>query len=84
MLAEHGDMYLRARQRLEQEEDETSPSFSIQVESWVSETLTFPDFEESTMTTAVMKRGDVETYTVYVVACAQRVTVPQATQQQRP
>jgi hypothetical protein len=48
--------------------DQTRQNFSIYVENWVSEESTFLDFEEFTMTTAVMKRGDVETHTVYIVA----------------
>jgi hypothetical protein len=40
--------------------------------------LTFLDVEEFTMTTAVMRRGDVETHTVYVVAGAQHVIVARA------
>jgi hypothetical protein len=48
--------------------DQTRQNLSIYVENWVSEESTFLDFEEFTMTTAVMKRGDVETHTVYIVA----------------
>jgi hypothetical protein len=40
--------------------------------------LTFLEFEEFSMTTAVMKRGEVAIHTVYVVASPQRVTVARA------
>jgi hypothetical protein len=40
--------------------------------------LTFPDFEDFTMTTAVMNREEVEIRTVYVFAGAQHVTVARA------
>jgi hypothetical protein len=40
--------------------------------------LTFLEFEEFKMTTAVTKRGDVQIHTVYVVAGPQRVTVARA------
>lgn len=41
--------------------------------------LTFLEFGEFTITKTIMKRGEAEIHTVYVVALPQRVTVARAT-----